>query len=417
MAAPGRQAREARIAAARDRPRHGLRRPLLIVLAVVVVAALVVVAVRLLERSDGTAPVACAPSSVSASPAPAIGSVDDYLGGRSYLRGVNVFDLQSRVDVGVDCTAGNPAESYEFLADRGLTLVRLAVPWSLLQPQADGESTDDALAKGLDPAAVALLRTEIAAIGAAGMRVVLDLHNNGTYPASQGDLPEGTVWFGSGLSVSQAQRVWTLLAAEFQDDGRIAAYDLFNEVKRSLVPVETYKAYTQAVVSAVRGTGDRHTIWVEGMREATTGTVAAIAPEGPWIQDPLDRIVYSQHFYPGGTGTTLRSDKQGGNDEQVFVAAVTTFGQWCRRYGVHCSVGEVGWPSDHSLSLTAGGAGSWTDVGEAFYTAADSYGLDVTYFGSTRKSDCGWLMAYCGDDHEIDDARSQSSVIEAHLTR
>ncbi|AND16879.1 glycoside hydrolase family 5 protein [Rathayibacter tritici] len=393
-------------------------------MAVLLVPALVIVAGRLLEPGTRSAPVACGPSSattvdsesVVASPV-VTPSGDDYLGKHAFLRGVNVFDLQARVDVGVDCTAANPVESYDYLAGRGLSLVRLAVPWSLLQPQADGESTDDALAKELDPDAVALLRSEIEAIGAAGMRVVLDLHNNGTYPASQGELPEGTVWFGSGISVAQAQRVWTLLATQFLADGRIAAYDLFNEVKRALVPVATYKAYMQAVVTAIRDTGDRHTIWVEGMREGATGTLAAIAPDGPWIQDPLKRIVYSQHFYPGGTGTTLRSVKQGGVEEDLFVGSLTIFGRWCQRYTVHCSVGEVGWPSDESLVLATGGVGSWTDLGEAFYAVADVYGLDVTYFGSTRKPDCGWLMAYCGDDHEINDARSQSAVIEEHLSR
>lgn len=207
------------------------------------------------------------------------------------------------------------------------------------------------------------------------------------------------------------------MAQEFQGDARVAAYDLFNEVKLALVPADTYKSYTRAVVSAIRDTGDQHTIWVEAMREAKAGTLAAIAPDGPWIDDPLDRIVYSQHFYPGGTGTTLRADESGSSAEQVFVDAVTTFGRWCQRFSVHCSVGEVGWPSDESLSTTAGSSQSWTSTGEAFYSAADRYRLDVTYFASTRKSSCGWLMAYCGDGDTIGDARSQSVVIEAHPSR
>lgn len=388
-------------------------------------AALVVLAIVLLTTQaprggevSGPTPCPSGSDALSAAVGPSSSpSVGDYLGGRSYLRGINVFDLQSRAAQGVDCTAGNPAGSYRFLASRGLTLVRLAVPWSLLQPQAPGESTDDALAQELDPDAVVLLRDEIAKIDSTGMRVVLDLHNNGTYPTSQGDLPPGTVWFGSGLSVAQAQRVWTLLAHEFQGDARIAAYDLFNEVKLALVAAETYKTYTQAVVSAIRETGDQHTIWVEGMREAKAGTLAAIAPDGPWIDDPLNRIVYSQHFYPGGTGTTLRVQEAGSSAEQDFVDAVTTFGRWCERFAVHCSVGEVGWPSDESLGLTSGSKQSWNGAGEAFYSVADRYRLDVTYFASTRKSSCGWLMAYCGDGDEIDDARSQSVVIEAHPSR
>lgn len=402
--------------------------------AALVVAVLVTAAIVLLDLGDrdGDTSNPCptvdppsaqaTPGSIPGSPTTPTSAVPpadiDYLDGKSYLRGVNVFDLQSRVSLGVDCTALNPASSYEFLAERGVQLVRLAVPWSFLQPKAPGESTDDALSRGLDPTAVGVLRSEIASIGAAGMRVVLDLHNNGTYPASQGEFPPGTVWFGAGISIEQAQRVWRLLSDEFKTDEDIAAYDLFNEVRLSMVSAPTYKTYIRAVVRAIRENGDMHTLWVEGMKEAATGGLPQIAPDGPWINDPLDRIVYSQHFYPGGTGTALRgADDAGPTSGSAFLAALRGFGDWCTTFGVRCSVGEVGWPSDESLDVAPGDPQSWNAVGARFYTLADSYGMDVTYFGSTRKASCGWLMAYCGDGEEIDDARSQSTVIEQHLSR
>lgn len=249
------------------------------------------------------------------------------------------------------------------------------------------------------------------------MRVVLDLHNNGTYPSSQGEFPSGTVWFGNGISKSQAQEIWRKLSDKFRNDHVVAAYDIFNEVRLSMVSAETYRNYTQAVVDAIRANGDTHTLWVEGMKEAATGGVAQIAPGGPWISDTLDRVVYSQHFYPGGTGTALRPNTAASAADEAFLAALTEFGTWCRRYDVHCSIGEVGWPSDESLDISRDDRSSWSSLGEKFYALADAYGMDITYFASTRKSSCGWLMAYCGNGDEIDDARSQSAVIEKHLSR
>lgn len=136
-----------------------------------------------------------------------------------------------------------------------------------------------------------------------------------------------------------------------------------------MVSAPTYKTYIRAVVRAIRENGDMHTLWVEGMKEAATGGLPQIAPDGPWINDPLDRIVYSQHFYPGGTGTALRgADDAGPTSGSAFLAALRGFGDWCTTFGVRCSVGEVGWPSDESLDVAPGDPQSWNAVGARFYT-------------------------------------------------
>ncbi|WP_170151852.1 glycoside hydrolase family 5 protein [Subtercola boreus] len=345
------------------------------------------------------------------------GAAIPYLGDSSYLRGVNMYDLEALRRIDTTCALNQPEASYTYLASRGVTIVRLAVPWERLQPVPDSGDYQEGMNAGLDKAYLEVVQTEVDRIAAAGMRVILDLHNGGTYPSGPGVRVPDTVAFGDGISVKQAQHIWGMLSQVFKNQTAIAAYDIFNEPSLSMMTADVYKKYTVAVVKAIRANGDQHTLWVEGMKEMTEGRLVQIAPKGPWISDPLDKIVYSQHFYPGGTGSTnaaFRAD----SDYVSFTQQMKDFGGWCQKYDVHCSVGEVGWPSMESQKLTSDNGDNWSTVGEGFYKLADTYKMDVTYFASTGGTKPGWLNAYTSSDGTaIDTARSQSSVIERHLTK
>lgn len=342
-----------------------------------------------------------------------------YLDGHDYLRGVNIYSLifaGKQEDLSV---LGEPASSYEFLASRGVSIVRLAVPWQRLQEIPPGGDAADGLEQPIDAEYLEVVAQQVALAADAGIRTVIDLHNGCTYPWGAGPFVEGSLRCGDGITEEHVTRLWSTIAERFRGDERVAAYDIFNEPRWS-VGVQTYKRYAQVAVDAIRATGDRHTIWVEGILSDQRGRLAAIAPDGPWIVDPLGKIMYSEHFYANEHGAGFDPDE----DYSTVLQRLRTFGDWCRAWGVRCSVGEVGWPSGgtHGVQSAAEGEG-WNRLFEEFYTIADEYELDVTYFAASSTTFTGSLLAYVssspglGSRTGIDRALSQAEVIERHLSR
>lgn len=342
-----------------------------------------------------------------------------YLDGYEYLRGVNVYSLVfpgRQDDLSV---LGEPEASYEFLASRGVTIIRLAVPWQRLQEIPEGGTAVDGLNQPIDEDYLEVVAGQVAAAARAGIRTVLDLHNGCTYPWGAGAFVEGSLRCGDGISEAHITFLWSALSQRFRGDERVAAYDIFNEPRWS-VGVEVYKRYSQVAVDAIRATGDEHMVWVEGILSDERGRLAAIAPDGPWIVDPLGKTMYSEHFYDNESGDQFDPDADHGR----VLDRLRTFGDWCTMWAVRCAVGEVGWPSGGTggvqSSLSAEG---WNALFEEFYALADEYALDVTYFGASSVTQTGSLLAYVSSapglpsPAGIDTALSQAQVIERHLSR
>lgn len=365
---------------------------------------------------------ACAPDGSPPTPRPDVvsppaGAFDTYLEGAPYLRGVNIYSLVL-AGAGADAaTVGEPASSYAFLAGRGIDVVRLAVPWQRLQVIPEGGTAADGLAQPVDAAYLDAVAREVRVAAEAGVRTVVDLHNGCTYPWGAGPFVEGSVRCGDGITDDHVRTVWGALAGRLADEPGVAAFDVFNEPRWS-VGVDAYKHAAQVAVDAIRATGAEQPVWVEGILSAERGRLAAIAPDGPWIVDPLGRVIYSEHFYADSDGATYAEVEA----PDTVLGQLTAFGEWCTTWRVRCSVGEVGWPS--------GGAGgvqtdedrrAWNALFTRFYDIADAYALDVMYFGATSTRTVGTLLAYVASEPGIpsptgiDTALSQAAVIEAHL--
>ncbi|KQR23432.1 MULTISPECIES: glycoside hydrolase family 5 protein [Microbacterium] len=343
---------------------------------------------------------------------------ETYLEGRPYLRGVNVY---GHIFGGAGAQAGDfaePESSYRFLAARGIDIVRLPIPWQRLQVIPDGGSAEDGLAQPVDAGYLDAIAEEVASASAQGVRVVIDLHNGCTYPWGAGPAIEGSVRCGDGITEDHVKTVWAAIAGRFRDDPGVAAFDVFNEPRWS-VGVETYKHFAQVAVDAIRSTGATQPVWVEGLLSDTRGRLSAIAPNGPWIVDPTGRVIYSEHFYATSSGPEWTDVDQ----PDTVLDRVRSFGEWCAKWSVRCSVGEVGWPSGGEGGVVSGAdAEKWNDLFDRFYDIADEYRLDVTYFGATSTRTVGTLFAYVSSRPGtpsatgLDTALSQSRVIERHLS-
>ena len=112
------------------------------------------------------------------------------------------------------------AETYQYLAQRGLRLARIDFRWERIQPTPGGP---------LDEAELAHLDDAVASAGAAGLQVVLDLHNYGAYYLSDGRQGVRQAIGSPTISESHFADVWQRLSAHYQDNPNVVAYGLMNE--------------------------------------------------------------------------------------------------------------------------------------------------------------------------------------------
>lgn len=143
----------------------------------------------------------------------------------------------------------NGMNSFQYLASRGIKRVRIGFRWERIQRSLMGP---------LNATEISRLKASVANANAAGLKVVLDLHNYGGYCTSTGRQPLGS----SGCPAAAFIDVWKKLSAQFR--GRVEKYDLMNEpynhggVARGAfaTPEKAWEVYTQQVVNAIRRSGD-----------------------------------------------------------------------------------------------------------------------------------------------------------------
>ena len=315
-----------------------------------------------------------------------------------YLRGV--VDITFHWFGGYGDQAGNESvASYEFLAQHGVAVVRLPIVWERIQPTLGGE---------LDQAEVARLTTEISRARAAGIGVIIDLHNGCAYQQSDGSV----VACSRGISSDQFANVWTRLAARFKDIAGVVAYDLMNEPNNlsgdnteTRADAVIWERFSQSAVDAVRQTGDRHQLMIEGISWSNVDTFADLHPRA-WIKDPRHDVVYSAHQYfdenglyrvLGRAGPQLRYSywantfqSNGTTHGQAFddwnLHRLDKFVDWLSRNHVRGAIGEVGWPSYEEMlasGLPAAEASDeaehWNTLADKWFDRADAAMLTVTY--------------------------------------
>lgn len=180
-----------------------------------------------------------------------------------------------------------PAGTFRYLAGRGHRLARIAFRWERVQPTLGGP---------LDPAETARLRDTVRRAHAAGLSVVLDLHNFGEYRA-----PEGPLRLGSQITAATFADTWRRLALAFRTVPGIVGYGLMNEPAHVQAgeagsPERAWERSSQAAVTAIRSTGDARTVLVGGYPWSSVHDWPAHHPQ-PWIADPRRNVRYEAHHY------------------------------------------------------------------------------------------------------------------------
>ncbi len=184
------------------------------------------------------------------------------------------------------------------LARAGVSLVRLSFSWERVQHVPGGP---------LDAREVGRLRSALQAAAAAGVGVVLDLHNYGDFWVAQDRTGHRRLVLGGpGLPVSALGDVWARLTRALGGASSLIGYGLMNEpVRLSPDPAAGARVWQQAsqqAVDAIRRAGGQHTVLVSGYGGATPSMWTRYHPRA-WVDDPLGEVRYEAHQYFDGDRT------------------------------------------------------------------------------------------------------------------
>lgn len=175
------------------------------------------------------------------------------------------------------------------LASAGITTIRLPVRWERLQRVLGGP---------LDADESERLVATFDAAAAAGLDVVLDLHNYGAYWAGA---PWGDGYrkpIGGGyVTIDHFADVWSRLASTLAGHPALVGYGLMNEPVGLPGGAATWEQASQAAIDAIRAVDATTRVFVSGYFYGATWAFPVHHPAGPWIDDPAGRTWYEAHHY------------------------------------------------------------------------------------------------------------------------
>ncbi|MGH9181850.1 MAG: glycoside hydrolase family 5 protein, partial [Acidimicrobiales bacterium] len=185
--------------------------------------------------------------------------------------------------------------SFDYLASRGITTVRVPFRWERIQPQ---------LGAPLDPAELQRLADVVGRAGTAGLQVILDVHNYGAYWLFDGTQGVRRPIGSAQVTVGHFADLWRQLSDRFRDVGAVAGYGLMNEPAAlpppaGLTPARAWEEISQAAVDAIRSGGDTKLILVPGYHWSGAQQWTSQHPAA-WIVDPVGNHRYEAHHYFDG---------------------------------------------------------------------------------------------------------------------
>ena len=183
------------------------------------------------------------------------------------------------------------AATFRYLAGRGIRLVRIPFRWERVQRSLGGP---------LDAEEVRRLKAVVGRAHGAGLRVILDMHNYAGYYEQQSGHGVRRNLGDHGMLRSFAD-VWRRMGRTFRTVPGVLGFDLMNEPvdvsgRDGLSPAAVWRKASQLAVSAIRATGDRRLVLVEGYDWSGVRNWGSINGP-PWIHDPARHVRYEAHQY------------------------------------------------------------------------------------------------------------------------
>lgn len=182
--------------------------------------------------------------------------------------------------------------TFDYLASQGVKVVRLPFRWERIQP---------ALGHPLDSAEVGRIESVVDGANAAGLKVILDMHNYGGYYLYNGTEGVRRVVGSEQVPNVSFADAWRRISAAFKGRPGVFAYDLMNEPVglasgRFATPARAWEVATQRAMNAIRSNGDRTLVMVPGYNWSGAQQWTK-QHKRPWIKDPAHRFRYEAHHY------------------------------------------------------------------------------------------------------------------------
>jgi hypothetical protein len=178
------------------------------------------------------------------------------------------------------------APSFGYLASRGISLVRLPIRWERVQPSLGGP---------LDAGEVQRIGAAVSRAQAAGLRVVLDVHNYGAYWLFDGVQGVRRPIGSPSVTIAHFATLWRLLSGSFAGHTGVTGYGLMNEPV-GMAGAGQWEQASQAAVTAIRQNADAKLILVPGYNWSGAQQWTSQHPAA-WITDPFDNVRYEAHHY------------------------------------------------------------------------------------------------------------------------
>jgi endoglucanase len=327
----------------------------------------------------------------------------------AFRRGVNIAGAEFGEVPGIrnkNYTYNNEA-TFKYFAQKGFDVLRVPIKWERIQPSLSG---------ALDPTELNELKKNVTWAKTHGSSVLIDIHNYGGYRLKvngklTGCLIDNPVDGEIRVTTADFSDLWVRLSKEFKDEPAVYGYGLMNEPHG--MGVADWKVISNAVVKAIRDSGDTKLILVAGEHWSNAGGWEKYNGPQSWITDPANNFIYEAHCYfdSDSSGSYKKSyDKElAGNPklEDVGRNRVKGFIEWCSKNKVRGFLGEFGVPRDDPR---------WNVVLENFMQALDEAGFGATYWAAGTYWGNGYALTIQPTDNYTVD-RPQMQVMLKHLSK
>jgi Cellulase (glycosyl hydrolase family 5) len=185
--------------------------------------------------------------------------------------------------------------TYDYLASRGIELVKIPFRWERLQRRPGGPLKASELGR---------LRGAVNRAGAAGLKVIVDMHNFGAYYIGVGDRGVRCSIGGPQCTIRDFADVWRRISLAFRDHPAVIGYTTMTEPinikpRGGRTSIQVWQRASQAALKAIRNTGDTKVVLVSGYHWSGAHNWPRWNPT-PWITDPADNFRYEVHHYWDG---------------------------------------------------------------------------------------------------------------------
>lgn len=249
-----------------------------------------------------------------------------------YYPGVNLAaaEFGKEGELGKKYVYPNDKE-FQYFAGKGFKIVRIPFKWERVQPELRGE---------FDPANIAEIDRCVTQANAAGLVVLLDVHNYGgrKVPGQEKGVAIG---MDPALTKEDFNDLWVRFSNRYKGNPMVW-FGLMNEPHK--VPAKINAENMQAVVNAIRATGATNKILVPGT--SYTGAHSWIksgnAESFNNFKDSGNNFAFEVHQY-------LDKDSSGTHPQSVPGAGTKTmaaFTAWAKQHHYKAFLGEFGWAID-----------------------------------------------------------------------